>query len=143
MSAQTTVFEEVAAEFSDVFTFVRGLWNEYMLELHDGMTRGMIPVLLVIARQPGTTATEVSLQIGADKTIVSKQVSQLKQYELISCTPGTSDRRVNHLELSDLGRERIRQVRDKLVDHYRIRFEGWEEDDVELLLKLLQRFNAA
>lgn len=139
----------IVVEFAEVFNFVRGLWNEHMQLLHPDFTRGMVPILLAVAKHQnsdgttGITATEISQQTGADKTFVSKQLTLLKQFGLIDSCTSELDRRVTYLYLSDLGAERIALVRNIVAVKHSERFSDWSNAEIAAFSELLKRFNAS
>lgn len=134
---------QIISEFSEVFTFVRTHWHELTADLHPELTRGTVPTLLAISRHGPITATELANHLTADKTIVSKQVGQLKRLGLLNTDACDEDRRITYLSVSPLAQQRIDEVRDVIAERYRERFAGWSDGEIDDLRDTLHRFNHA
>lgn len=134
---------QVISELSEIFTFIRATWQAQVLNIHPELTRGALPVLLAIIRQAPITATELSCQLGLDKTMVSKLVTQLRTLDLVETEVSAEDRRVTLLSCTPFARERLELARRHIAEEYRARFEGWEDDEVSAFVDAVHRFNLA
>lgn len=132
---------DVIAEFSEVFTFIRTRWTGYTEQLHPDLSGGSIFVLQTILRKGPITATEISHRLRMDKALISRQVALLRKLELVDAQPASEDRRVMLLTGTDLARTRLDEVRAKMADEYRQRFDSWDPAEIETLFEMLHRFN--
>lgn len=133
--------KQIIAEFSEIFTFMRTRWFELASDIHPGLSKTLVPTLLTIERYGPVTATELIEHLRSEKTSVSKQVAQLKQFGLVDAVVSAEDRRVTLLSLTDTARQKITEVRARLAKVYRERFAGWTEGEIDALRGSLHRFN--
>lgn len=133
--------KQIVAEFSEIFTFMRTRWFELASDIHPGLSKTLIPTLLTIERHGPVTATELIEHLRSEKTSVSKQVAQLRQFGLVDAVVSAEDRRVTLLSLTDTAQQKITDVRARLAQVYRERFAGWTDDEIDTLRGSLHRFN--
>jgi DNA-binding MarR family transcriptional regulator len=104
-------------------------------------------------QQPSTAALLGSLDDGGqmrpsalaaalhlDLSSVSRQVAALEREGWVAREPDPSDSRAALLELTPLGREALRRVRARRVDHLRDRLPGWSDDELNSFAAALHRF---
>lgn len=127
-------------DFSLLFTYVRSLWHEHLLDIHPELTRGVLPTLLSIVRTQPVTATDLAFSLGADKTIISKHVTHLRQIGMVEACVSPDDGRVFLLNVSEDGLNRISSVRRQLMVDYEERFTDWSDEEIAALQKGLHRF---
>lgn len=143
-SAAIADITQIMSEFSEVFTFMRSRWHELAGDIHPELTRAAIPTLLAVSRHAPITATEITAQLGTDKTITSKHLALLKRTGLVVAEACADDRRVQYLHLSPTAHARIGEVRSLLAQQYADeRFRGWSADEVLAFKTALHRFNQA
>lgn len=132
---------DVIAEFSEVFAFVRSRWAGYTEQIHPELANGSLFVLQLILRKGPISATELGHRLRMDKATISRQVALLRKLELVDTQPAAEDRRVTLLTGTELARTRLAEVRGKMSEDYRRRFEGWQTEELDQLYELLHRFN--
>lgn len=70
-----------------------------------GMTRAQWRIMAHLGSQGALTASEICARSFMEKSKVSRAVAGLQEAGLITRAPSTSDRRVEHLHLTDKGRQ--------------------------------------
>jgi DNA-binding MarR family transcriptional regulator len=79
--------------------------------------------------------------MGIDSSTVTRQVAPLVDGGLVERVPNPDDGRAVLLELSDLGRARLEEVRLSRQELMRMLMDGWPEADQQAFVTLLTRFN--
>lgn len=134
---------EIISEFSEVFAFSRSRWSRYAEGIHPELSGVGMMVLQFIVRKGPLTATGLSQFLDMDKSMVSRQVSKLRELGLVEATPAPEDGRVMLLTGSETAQELIGGIRTQWAMAYRERFAGWSDEELESLRSGLHRFNAA
>lgn len=133
---------EIISEFSEVFAFSRNRWTRYADGVHPELSGIGMMVLQFILRKGPLTATGLSQYLDMDKSMVSRQVSKLRELGLVDTAPAPEDGRVTLLTASEEATNIVGKIREQWASSYRERFAGWSDDELELLRKGLHRFNA-
>ncbi|MFC1415108.1 MarR family winged helix-turn-helix transcriptional regulator [Streptacidiphilus cavernicola] len=81
--------------------------------------------------------------MGIDSSTVTRQVAPLVESGLVDRVPNPDDGRAVLLELSPLGRERLKEVRASRQEMIRRLTDGWPNQDQRRFCDLLTRFNQA
>ncbi|MFV0435479.1 MAG: MarR family winged helix-turn-helix transcriptional regulator [Leucobacter sp.] len=142
-SAQEQRISEVISEFSEVFAFARSRWASYADEVHPDLKGVGIMVLQLIIKKGPVTATGISQMLDMDKALVSRQLSRLRELDLVQTEPSAEDRRVVLLTPTPQARELLDRIRERWAHAYHERFDSWSVRDLELLRDGLHRFNAS
>lgn len=133
----------IIAEFSQVFAFARTRWSRYAEEVHPDLRAVGMMILQTIIRRESITATELSQLMDMDKSVISRQVTHLRELGLIDARPDDVDRRVMLLTPSSSAEHTIDSLRSKTAHAYHERFTDWNTEDLNTLNTLLHRFNLA
>lgn len=131
----------IIAEFSQVFAFARTRWSRYAEEVHPELRAVGMMILQTIIRRESITATELTQLLDMDKSVISRQVSRLRELGLIEARPDDVDRRVMRLTPSTSAEQTIESLRSKTAHAYHERFTDWNTGDLYTLNTLLHRFN--
>lgn len=134
---------DIIAEFGQVFAFARARWARYAEQIHPELRGVAMMMLQTISRKGPVTATELGRLLDMDKAVVSRQMTKLRDLELVLAQNDESDRRVVLLTVSEHGLAALSELHRELADAYERRLEGWDPEDVAALVQLLHRFNAA
>ncbi|MDH7974183.1 MarR family winged helix-turn-helix transcriptional regulator [Sphingomonas sp. AR_OL41] len=78
-----------------------------------GMRAGMFSALEIIASNPGVSQAVLSEEVGLDKSAVVPLVDDLERRGWVTRTRSTTDRRRNHLDITDAGKIEL----DRLFEH--------------------------
>jgi len=73
----------------------------------------MFSALEIIASNPGVSQATLSEEVGLDKSAIVPLVDDLERRGWVTRTRSTTDRRRNHLDITDAGRDEL----DKLFAH--------------------------
>lgn len=134
---------EIIAEFSEVFAFARTRWARYAEEVDPELKGIGIMMLQLILRKGPISATGISQMLDMDKAMVSRQVTKLRELELVDTQPAAEDRRVVLLTPSPKAEELLGAIRQKWAHAYHERFADWSPGELEQLRVSLHRFNAS
>jgi len=106
-------------------------------EVHPGMPVGTFKVLTAIARLGPLTQKSLAEGLGADKGLVSRQVSQLESLGLIARRHAATDGRVRLLETSALGRARLSAAQGPIQESITRALAAWPIASIEQLASLV------
>lgn len=96
----------------------------------------------VIDHQP-VRAADIASVLGIDKSAVSRQVSMLRELELLETADDPDDGRAVLLVATDSAVATREQLRTESTSGYGRIFADWSSDDIGHLARLLHRFNAS
>lgn len=142
-SARDGLIPQITAEFSQVFAFSRSRWAGFAEDIHPELRGVGLFVLQIIHRKGPITATEIAHLLMLDKSVVSRQVTKLRQIDLVDAVASEEDRRVVLLTTTEQTRESLERVQALNADAYLDRFADWSDEDLAQLHDLLHRFNTS
>ncbi|MBN8726259.1 MAG: winged helix-turn-helix transcriptional regulator [Xanthomonadales bacterium] len=100
----------------------------------------LFPLLTMVERFGPIGIVELANRGGRDYTTVSRQVSRLEAEDLVERRADARDARVRAVVVTPRGKamtDALDAARERLV---RAMFAGWESDEIDTLVRLLQRF---
>lgn len=100
---------------------------------------GHVPCLMQVYRHPGITQEQLSFYNGMDKGTTARSIKQLEELDLVYRKTDLSDRRVNHLFLTQKGIEVRNQMAQIILELHEMLYEGFEIEEIDRLMELLQR----
>jgi DNA-binding MarR family transcriptional regulator len=117
----------------------RAVLYDDLTDAVDGVTATTYPVLSGVARIGPTSVTRLAEEIGMDRTVVTRYVTQLEAAGLLTRTPSPDDRRSSAVALSADGARAVQAMRSRLHDALRAATSSWPATDVTALGELLDR----
>ena len=102
-----------------------------------GLTPSEAGVIRIIARAPDMTQRELADQLGATQSRVVALVDGLERKGLAARTRSTTDRRVQHLDLTEAGRALLPRLRTAAEAQEAAITDGLSPEQVEQLYALL------
>lgn len=135
--------DELIAELTALYSQARTNWVRAAEDVHPQLKGLGLLMLQMIARRQPITATEIGSILDMNKAAVSRQLSRLREMNMVSCVDSAEDRRMTLITITQVGLDLLDELRGRSADNYRERFADWPESDLEQLLTLLHRFNAA
>ncbi|MGQ3071568.1 MAG: MarR family winged helix-turn-helix transcriptional regulator [Ferrovibrionaceae bacterium] len=103
------------------------------------LDRALFPLLVGIERFGPIGIVEMADRVGRDYTTVSRQVSKLESLGLVVRRDGATDRRVREAVVTPAGKamtDRVDAAREHIFSEV---FAGWDDEDVETLVRLMRR----
>lgn len=102
-----------------------------------------LATLSVVLQHGPLSISEVAEHVCLDLSTVSRQISHLRRRGLLTSSPDPADGRSQRLSVTPAGLQEIRTFRravvDRLVDH----LDGWRDEEVVDLTRLLGRLTGA
>ncbi|QIV86130.1 MarR family winged helix-turn-helix transcriptional regulator [Glutamicibacter mishrai] len=100
-------------------------------------------VLLSAVRRPDEDLTVSKLVAGChmDKSVVSRQLKDLKQWDLIQLERSQQDARVYLVSPTPMAMQRFQEIKESTRADYEDLFATWEPKDISDLASLLLRFS--
>lgn len=106
---------------------------------HLGMQpAGLMVFRAVILGEPISVAGIIA-ETGADKSVVSRQLRDLRQWGLVQMQRSEEDARMMIVRATPVGRERAEEVRSALRRRFHDALREWNEDEIETLAEMLDR----
>jgi DNA-binding MarR family transcriptional regulator len=97
------------------------------------------PTLSLRTRTGPTSVTRLAADIGMDRTVVTRYVTQLEAAGLLHRTPSADDRRATAVALTAWGPRAVHAMRCRLHEALRDATSSWPAADVATLGTLLDR----
>ncbi len=122
---------------------VRRVIHQRAQSVHPDLMPASYLMLAHLADSGPVRSSVLAGTFGIDKGAISRQVQNLVDLELIDRSPDPDDGRATLLSVTDDARTRLGEVaqhRRKLLDE---RLGDWSDDDLNDLVALLARYNAA
>jgi DNA-binding MarR family transcriptional regulator len=104
------------------------------------LDRALFPLLVLIERFGPIGVVELADRVGRDYTTVSRQVAKLESLGLVGRQAGAADRRVRAAVITPRGKamtDAVDAARDRIG---RAIFRSWDKDDIDDLVRLVQKF---
>lgn len=126
-------------------TFIANKWSRgssaiYRRRFGVGMVEWRLMVLL--AREPWSTAARADEQIGMDKAAVSRSVRALERRGLVTLRPAAGDPRRREMALTRKGRALHDRMAAVALERERRLLGCLEPEEVDQLISLLERVHA-
>jgi len=106
----------------------------------DDLDPGTFWLLKTLASEGSMRVTDLATYVNLDTSTVSRHVSQLHRSGLIERTQDPADGRAQRVGLSNEGRRVLHASMDKRRTLLQRSFQGWTDDDIQHLDRLLARF---
>ncbi len=97
----------------------------YVTQLYDrhlaamGLRTGQYGILAKLRRSGAMTINELAAELVIDRTTLGRNLRPLQRDGLISITPGSTDRRIKELRLTEAGEARFQQARQAWAEAQR------------------------
>ena len=104
------------------------------------LDRALFPLLVMVERLGPIGIVDMADRVGRDYTTVSRQIAKLESLGFVDRRENSADRRVREAVITDKGKamtDKVDVAREKMG---RAIFEGWDEQDVADLVRLMRRF---
>ena len=103
-------------------------------------TAGYLVLRYVMANEP-IRAGDVAAGLSMDKSAVSRQLTALRESDLIETQPDPEDGRASLVVASAKANERLDEFRVELKADYQRVLAGWDATDIADFARLLKKFN--
>nr|WP_246330638.1 MarR family transcriptional regulator [Saccharopolyspora hordei] len=124
-----------------MFRRARNLSTTVAAHVHPDLDPASYSLLLMIDDAGPLRGMDVADRTGLDKSTVSRQIATLVDLDLLERVPDPDDGRARLIQLSELGRERLAQVRAERSKHLHGQFANWSTQDLKDLARLLGKLN--
>lgn len=134
---------EIEQELSTVYLAgkakVRALIRLFDPELQQA---GYLVLRHVLANEP-VRGGDIAATLAMDKSAVSRQLTVLREADLIEARPDPLDGRASLIVSSEKARAALRVFRAEIKASYARTLATWNSDDIESFARLLAKFNAS
>lgn len=122
--------------------FRAGLYDGLTSGIADGLDASTYAVFSSVARaEAPPSAREIALEVGTDRSVVSRRAATLVSAGLIE-HGGGSDPRAVYFALTESGERAASVMRERLDAAIAEHLEGWSREDVSRFARLLTAFGA-
>jgi DNA-binding MarR family transcriptional regulator len=135
------VFCAVEHELGVLFRRGRALSAEMGRKVHPELEPGAYGLLIRIEDGGPARPSDLADYFSVGKATISRQLKVLEELGLIQREPDPVDRRAHLLDLTPEGRRRLGCARTARQERFRTMLGAWDRDEVELLARMLSRFN--
>ena len=137
-----TAAEAVERELVMMFRRARNVSTAVAAHVHPDLDPASYSLLLMVDDAGPLRGMDVADRTGLDKSTVSRQIATLVDLDLLERVPDPDDGRARRIQLSELGRRRLAQVRSERRKHLHGEFASWSTQDLKDLARLLAKLNA-
>ncbi|MDF2898899.1 MAG: transcriptional regulator [Rhodococcus erythropolis] len=116
------------------------LYARLTRDVVDAVDATTYPVLSGLARVGACSAAELGLEIGLDRSGVSRRATRLEVAGLLSRSPDPSDGRAVKLELTPRGHTAVETLRTRLASEIDELLQDWTDDETRLFAAGFVRF---
>jgi DNA-binding MarR family transcriptional regulator len=116
------------------------LYARLTSDLGDGVDATTYPVLSGLDRVGACSAAELGIEIGLDRSGVSRRATRLEAAGLLSRSPDPSDGRAVQLDLTPNGHTVVSTLRTRLESEIDALFEDWAPDEKRFFATGFVRF---
>jgi DNA-binding MarR family transcriptional regulator len=137
---------EVAAhdlerELSVLFGRARSVSLTLAAQIHPGLDAACYAMLLHVSDIAPVRAADVVERTGLDKSTVSRQIARLEELGLVERVADPHDGRARQVQLTEVGTDRLNNVRADRRARMRAIFDRWTTEDITTFSGLLGRLN--
>ncbi|GII89026.1 transcriptional regulator [Sphaerisporangium siamense] len=125
-----------------LFRRSRALSAEMGRAVHPELEPGAYGILVRIDEAAPARPSDLAGFFGVGKGTISRQLKVLEELGLIGREPDPLDGRAHLLDLTQEGRERLHRARTARQRRFYALLGTWPQEDVRLLGRMLERFNA-
>lgn len=122
---------------------VRHVVSDRARAVHEDLHAGEYAMLAMLRRTGPARASDLAEAFRVDKGSVSRAVHHLVELGLVERTPDPEDRRASLLAATPSALERLDAVASERSARFDEKLSGLSDADVEQLVDLLARYNAA
>lgn len=133
--------EAVERELAMMFRRARSISLSTAAQVHPELDAAAYGVLVLIDDAGRLRGMDLVERLYLDKSTVSRQLARLVELELVERVADPSDGRARLVQLTESGRDRVHQVRQRRRAQMLERFASWSTDDLRELSSLLGRLN--
>ena len=136
-----TAAESIERELVMMFRRARNVSSMVAEQVHPDLDPASYSLLLMVDEHGPLRGMDVADRTRLDKSTVSRQIATLVELDLLERVPDPDDGRARRIQLSDLGRARLEQVRNQRRKHLHGQFASWTTQDLKDMARLLNKLN--
>lgn len=133
--------ESVEREFGSLFVRLRTRMRMQAQELHPQIQPAGYLMLTTLARSGPMHAGALAEVLYADKSLVSRQASQLEQLGLLRREVDPADRRATYFAVTEEAERRLAELVERNRRELRAGLADWDVDELQLFARLLHRLS--
>ncbi|MET0589803.1 MAG: MarR family winged helix-turn-helix transcriptional regulator [Naasia sp.] len=133
--------ESIEQSFGSLFRFVKANLHDSAAKLDPELQPTAWSVMRNLLRDSPLPVGSLAAAMGVDKSVVSRQVKDLRERGLVETVPSADDARVVMVSPTALAIERAGVIAEENRARYRTFLETWSEDELTEFARLLDRFS--
>jgi DNA-binding MarR family transcriptional regulator len=133
--------ESVEREFGSLFVRLRTRMRAQAQELHPQIQPAGYLMLTTLSRSGPMHAGALAEVLYADKSLVSRQASQLEQLGLLRREQDPADRRATYFAVTEEAERRLAELVERNRRELRAGLADWDVDELQLFARLLHRLS--
>jgi len=133
--------ESVEREFGSLFVRLRTRMRTQAQELHPQIQPAGYLMLTTLSRSGPMHAGALAEVLYADKSLVSRQASQLEQLGLLRREQDPADRRATYFAITEEADRRLTELVERNRRELRAGLADWDVDELQLFARLLHRLS--
>jgi DNA-binding MarR family transcriptional regulator len=118
------------------------IYGDLTDDLDAAIDEATYPVISGLARLGTRTAAQIAVDIGIDRSVVSRHAGRLEMHGLLRRRPDPSDGRATLLELTEYGNDQIALMRARLYGEFDEYLASWPSERARTFVEDFMRFVA-
>ena len=105
----------------------------------NGIGGGQQFYLMAIERRPGLNQWELAELFSVDKGTVAKNINKLEDLGYVRRQTDEEDKRINHLFITDAGKEVTKITENGIIEWHHIITEGLSQEEIEQMIRCMEK----
>jgi DNA-binding MarR family transcriptional regulator len=139
--SRDTATAEVESNVTALYQAAKSRVKSLAARYHEKLGPIGFGVLRFVFEHEPVRAGDVAAALGLDKSAVSRQITMLREMDLLDIEPDPADGRASLLLPSDKARQAQVTFRAESSGEYERILASWPTEDIATLARLLERFN--
>lgn len=105
----------------------------------EGLSGTQWSALMSVMMDRSANCADLARDLSHDKGATTRLVDAMEQRGWVTRSRAADDRRVVNLELTPEGEAVALRCRDRVIDYWNSLLTGWDKDEIEKLIELMQK----
>lgn len=133
--------QSIEQSFGSLFRFVKANMHASAAQLDPELQPAAWSVLRHLLRESPVTGGALASALGVDKSVVSRQLKDLREKGFVETTPSAEDARVSLVAPTALAIEKAGAIFEQARNRYTDFLDTWSPEDLAEFARLLERFS--
>ncbi len=133
--------QSIEQSFGSLFRFVKANMHASAAQLDPELQPAAWSVLRHLLRESPVTGGALASALGVDKSVISRQLKDLREKGFVETTPSAEDARVSLVTPTESAIEKAGAIAEQAKNRYTDFLDTWSSEDLAEFARLLERFS--